>query len=496
MAEAAPFPRSTPEAEGIRSSAILAFVDAAERDVHDLHSLVLLRHGRVVAEMYWEPYGPANPHMLFSLSKSFTSTAVGLLVAEGRLSIDDRVVDFFPDEAPAHPDDRLRAMRVRHLLTMTTGHDPDPTGVVLQSGKSWTRAFLAQPVEHEPGTHFVYNSAATYMLSAIAQRLTGERLLHYLEPRLFAPLGIAHATWETSPEGIDAGGWGLSLTTADIAGFGQLYLQRGVWRGTRLLPETWVAQATSRQVPNGPSPNPDWEQGYGYQFWRCRHGAYRGDGAFGQFCVVMPEQEAVLAVTAGVSNMQAVLDLVWEHLLPAMGSNPVPDDPAMRRALADRLATLRLAPAAGRPGSPLVAELSGREFALADNVDGIQAIGFAFSADGGTLVIRDDQGSRRIPCGYDRWTLSDGSPLFMRGHPGESAASMKVAASGAWADDQTYVVELCWPGTPFRRTLSCRVEGDRLTVDQRMNVSFGPTELPRLEGRAIANPATDADQPN
>ena len=170
MTATAAFPRSTPEAQGIPSGAILAFLNAAERDAHHLHSLILLRRGQLVAEGYWEPYGPATPHMLFSLSKSFTSTAIGMLVGEGRLSVDDPVLGFFPDEAPAEPGERLRAMRVRHLLTMTTGHEADPTRAVRQRPVSWARTFLEEPLAHEPGTHFVYNSGATYFLSAIAQR--------------------------------------------------------------------------------------------------------------------------------------------------------------------------------------------------------------------------------------------------------------------------------------------------------------------------------------
>jgi CubicO group peptidase (beta-lactamase class C family) len=288
MTHDSPFPRSTPEAQGIPSAAIGAFVGAAERDLDAIHSFILLRHGHLVAEGWWEPYRPTDQHMLFSLSKSFTSSAIGLLVAEGRLSLDERVLSFFPDDAPPEPSDTLRAMRVRHLLTMSTGHAIDTTGPMTgELGRSWVRGFLAQPVEHEPGTHFVYNSGASYLLSAIVQQRSGGRMLDYLRPRLFAPLGIADPRWETSPEGIDVGGWGLRITTADIAAFGQLYLQGGEWRGRRILPEAWVTEATARQIANGPAPNRDWEQGYGYQFWRCQHGAYRGDGAFGQYCVVL-----------------------------------------------------------------------------------------------------------------------------------------------------------------------------------------------------------------
>jgi CubicO group peptidase (beta-lactamase class C family) len=183
--------------------------------------------------------------------------------------------------------------------------------VVFAGDERLTRAFLALPVAHKPGTHFLYNTPATYMLSAILQKATGTDLMDYLRPRLFEPLGIRNPSWEKSRDGITLGGYGLKVTTEDIARFGQLYLRKGQWRGKPLVPAAWVAVATARQTSNGSSPTSDWEQGYGYQFWRCRHGAYRGDGAFGQFCIVMPEQDTVVAITSGTRDLQGVLDLVW-----------------------------------------------------------------------------------------------------------------------------------------------------------------------------------------
>jgi CubicO group peptidase (beta-lactamase class C family) len=485
MLDVAPFQRSAPEAQGITSEAILAFVDAANQTIRDLHSFILVRHGAVVAEGYWEPFGPGYPHLMFSLSKSFTSTAIGLLVAEGRLTVDDRVLDLFAEQAPAELSDNLKAMRVRHLLTMTTGHHTDPTRGLRQSNGSWRREFLAQPVEHEPGTYFVYNSVATYMLSAIVQQITGQRLLDYLRPRLFEPLGIANPTWESSPEGIDVGGWGLAIKTSDIARFGQLYLQRGTWGGKQLLPAAWVDEATSRQVPNGPDENVDWVQGYGYQFWRCQHGAYRGDGAFGQFCIVMPDQEAVLAITSGVSNMQAVLDLVWKHLLPAMTASELSGNSTAKQALARGLDGLRLAPTDGQRDVPRATALSGHTYRLAENPARIDAVRFDFRPGATTLSLTGERGEQTIPCGHGEWLRSEGSVLAARGTFGDGAGPAKVAAAGAWTDDKTYVADLCWYETPFRRRLTCRFEGEHLIVEQQLNVSIVPTELPRLEGRLI-----------
>lgn len=332
-----PLPRSTPESQGVSSAGIRAFVETADKQVDTMHSFMLVRHGQVVAEAWWKPESDQKAHVLYSLSKSFTSTAIGLAVAEGKLSIEDPVLKFFPDDAPAQPSDKLKAMRVRDLLTMSCGHQTEPK---FPPGESWVKSFLAHPVEHNPGTHFLYNSPGTYMCSAIVQKVTGQTVLDYLRPRLFEPLDIQGAEWSTSPQGISTGGWGLFLKTEDIAKFGQLYLQRGQWNGKQLIPESWVGQATSKQVPNGSDPASDWNQGYGFQFWRCRHDVFRGDGAFGQFCIVLPGQDAVVAITADTKDMAGELNLVWEKLLPAFQAAPLPPNPDEETKLKQTISNL------------------------------------------------------------------------------------------------------------------------------------------------------------
>lgn len=317
-----PLPRSTPESQGVSSSAICNFIETANSKIESMHSFMLLRHGHVVAEAWWSPESPTKPHVLWSLSKSFTSTAVGLAVDEGKLSIDDRVMKYFDGKLPENPSDNLKAMRIRDLLTMSTGHQDE---VLLKDKTDWVSAFLAHPVPHKPGTHFKYNTPATFMQSAIVQQVTGQTVVDYLQTRLFDPLGIDKPTWDKSPDGYSLGGYGLYLCTEDIAKFGQLYLQKGKWKNIQIVPEKWVDQATAKQVSNGSDPERDWDQGYGFQFWRCRHGAYRGDGKDGQFCIVLPDQDAVIAITAKTSNMQAELNVVWETLLPAFHDKPLPE---------------------------------------------------------------------------------------------------------------------------------------------------------------------------
>lgn len=488
-------PRSCPESQGVSSSAILEFIAAAERETPELHSLMLLRHGHVLAEGWWAPYGPHSPHMLFSLSKSFASTAVGLAVAEGLLSLDDPVLQFFPDEAPREVSPHLAAMQVRHLLSMSTGHEQDTTGRLSDgAGGNWARGFLAQPVAQEPGTHFMYNSGATYMASAIVQRVTGETTLDYLRPRLFDPLGITDPTWETSPQGVSVGGWGLKIRTEDIARFGQLYLQRGEWEGRRLLPEAWVAEATAKQISNGDDPNSDWAQGYGFQFWRCRHNAYRGDGAFGQFCVVLPEQDAVVAITSGTNNLQGVLSLIWRHLLPAFSETPSAQDDAAQTTLAQRLADLSLQTPVGEAASPMAAQFSGRTYAFPSEDAGeggltVESGRWDFDGDGCRLTLRTPTGEHHIQADsnghWRRGTTTLGRdaarPLPAPGPPAERP----VAASGAWTATDTYVLKAYFYETPFSLTVTARFAEDRISLHLQQNVAFGPTERSPQEGQAI-----------
>jgi hypothetical protein len=305
-------------------------------------------------------------------------------------------------------------------------------------------------------------------------------LLDFLEPRLFEPLGIAAPTWESSPQGINVGGWGLSITTEDIARFGLLYLQNGEWGGVRLLPAAWVAEATSAQVSNGDDPDSDWAQGYGFQFWRCRHGAYRGDGAFGQFCVVLPAQEAVVAVTAGSGDMGGILRLVWEHLLPAMGPGVLPADPAAQDALRRRLAALSLPAPEGQSGSSHAVSVSGRTYAFEANTENehrIETARWDFGPDGAAVTVQAAGAVHRIEGSASAWRR--GTTTFGMGE------ARPVGVRGAWAAEDTYVLTAYFCETPYAVTLTARFTDDRMYLDIRQNVSFGPTAHAPLIGRAL-----------
>lgn len=397
------FPPVTPESMGLSSAAVLALLDRLEKGDHDPHSLIVLRDGKSLVEGWWAPYRRDRVHRLYSLSKSFTSVAVGLAIHEGRLTLDDRVLDFFPNEAPEDPSENLRTMRVRDLLTMTCGQDADDRSadMLKEPDGVWIRAFLRRPLPHKPGTHFFYNSSATYALSAILQKLTGETLLDYLQPRLLDPLGVGPARWESDPHGINVGGWGLYLTTDAIARFGQLLLQRGRWGDRRLIPEDWIDEATSAHADNSANVNPDWRLGYGYQFWRSRHG-FRADGAFGQFCVVVPERSLVVAITSATDDMQDVLDAVWDEILAPLTDGPLPENPDAAEALRTRLANLAAPfPPGGNAG------------------------------DDEAYVVETQEGTLRI--GMHDWIENEGGVTLFPG---------PIAAGGAWQADGSLLARL------------------------------------------------------
>lgn len=400
---------------------------------------MLLRDGYVIAEGWWEPYTPDRVHLLYSLSKTFTTTAVGIAVDEGLISLDDTVLSHFPELEREITDPRSRRMRVRHVLAMASGHREETLQRAHEIDSSnLVRGFLLLPPDEEPGTVFAYNQPCTYALSLIVQRASGTSLTDYLRPRLLDPLGIDDIGWITDEAGHELGFSGLHAQTEAIAAIGQLYLQKGEWDGRQVLPAEWVEEATRSHVANGADPASDWEQGYGFQFWMARHG-YRGDGAFGQLCVVLPEHGVVLAMTGQCDDMQGILDLAWEHLLPAFGQ---PDGSRAGSeadaALAARLASLALTPLDGaQPGG----RMNARQFLpAADNaLPRLTRVDLS-PVDGGlALTLTEGEDGLDVRAGFGDWTSRDGT-----------------AASAGWtdADGTSLAVDVIFVETPHRLHLN------------------------------------------
>lgn len=492
----------TRESLGISSSTVNAFLDAVGASPFEVHSLLVARKGQIAAQGWWAPYRAEAPHSLYSLSKSFTSTAVGFAVTERKLRLSDKVVDFFPQQRPAQVSEHLASLRVEHLLTMSVGQASDATPVVTRE-RDWAKTFLALPIEFQPGGMFLYNSAATYMLSAIVQKATGQKLVDYLRPRLFDPLGFPAMCWSECPHGINTGGWGLNATTESIFKFGQFCLQKGRWNGRQLLPASWIEQATTFKIqqPADKDQNldqlkrsSDWHQGYAYQFWRCRHDAYRGDGAFGQFCVVLPKLDAVVVLTSRTLDMQGLLNLVWEHLLPSIHDKSLPADSAASERLRARLAGLTLKLPEGAMSSPH--QTRQRDYTIEANTLGVQKLSIAFDADICRLGFDVDGRTHTIACGIGRWrdgeTELPGTPpefTELIGTYVSSKLPAKLAAAGAWQDADTFRMTWRYYETPHFDTVTLKFAGDRVDVAflnslTQMAAAVHPEKRPTLKGIA------------
>jgi CubicO group peptidase (beta-lactamase class C family) len=439
-------PRSTPAASGVSSRAIAALLDRLEAQSVECHSIMVVRHGQVVAEGWWAPYSAGRPHLLYSLTKSFTSVAVGLAVADGLLSLDDRVVNVLPDHVPADISEQGRRVTVHHLLSMTSGHRTDSLAEAWQlEPDDLVKGFLRVPFPDPEGTRHAYDNATTFLLARMVERVTGRGLPELLDERLFEPMGVDHAEWDRVAGGAAFGFHGLHLTTEAIAAFGELLRREGRWGDRQLIPGDWVRLATRRHIETRPAEvgggGADWLCGYGYQFWMSRHG-YFGEGNNGQMCVVVPEHDLVIAVTAAAIDHQALLDAIWECLLPGLdhGGSALDDE-----ALADRLRRLSLAPVPGAaaPGRSVEARLdaSAEDSPLPDGTTV-----FVDSADGGWLLRFGS--SLTVEAGHGEWRES--SPL---GRP--------VVAAGAWQGD-TFVADLYVITTPHRVRLV--VDADAATA--------------------------------
>lgn len=491
-------PRSTPEEQGISSKAIIDFIDAVKNSKHEFHSIMIVRHGKVVAEGWWNPYKPELKHTLYSVSKSFTATAIGYAVSEKKISVEDKVVSFFPDDVPATISPNLAELRIKHLLSMSVGHEMDPTGPVITK-TNWIKAFLSIPVDYAPGTKFVYNSVATYMLSAIVQKVTGQSVIDYLTPRLFAPLGIKGMDWETDPNKTNVGGWGLRLKTEDMAKFGQLFLQKGIWNGKQVLSSDWIREASTQKIEQDPSApqtrkdSSDWLQGYCYQMWRSRHNSYRGDGAFGQYILVLPEKDAVVAITSETSDMQGELDLVWKYLLPAFQPGKIRNDSRSVKALRDKLSALALDPFRGVTNIAMETTLSSRRYGMITNDRDLQGISMNFKDGMCQLTIDTDSLDYKINFGNGKWILSETTKygpylVAVAKHNRVGLAPFKIAASYAWRDSKTLELSLRYIESPHHETIRCTFEDDNITTEIASSFSDHKRMAKGVVKPALPNP--------
>jgi CubicO group peptidase (beta-lactamase class C family) len=479
-------PRSNPEMEGISSKGIIDFLNAIDTGKIELHSFIFMRHGKIVSEGWWNPYGPDLKHLMYSASKTFAATGIGLAVAENKLKLTDKVVSFFPASLPDTLSEFMSILTVKDLLTMSTGQDAEPRR---GQNDDWVRSFLAKAPVNKPGTVFKYNNTASFMLSAIVQQVTGVTLFDYLQPRVFKPLEMRGIDWDLNPQGINLGMIGLRLRTEDMAKFGQLLLQQGSWNGKQLLPKEWVKEATAFKIKSQggnekiPVEINDWYQGYCYQMWRGRNNSVRLDGMAGQFVILMPDKDAIVILTANASSTQKELDLVWTYLFPAIKSNnPLPANPELNTELKKMQTTLSLRPA-GKDvtKSTFESQVSGKEFELEKNSYNIQSVTFRFNNGGCNFVFTRDNISSAINIGTGYWKYTNTNLTSLLSPPRPVASKsidasykiqqpvVKVASLYVWTDNNTLEITSRFVEDNLgSETIACKFS----EVDGTINVSI------------------------
>lgn len=493
------FDRTTPEAVGIPSKSIEKLLDTLESGFTEMHGIQIMRYGKICAEGWWSPFAPGIRHNLMSTTKTYTATAIGIAVTEHLLALTDRIVDIFPEESPANPDELLAKLTVRDVLCMSCGMESEQKATV-----SWIHDFIHTPIKHVPGTVFMYNSTGSNILGAIIKKLTGQGLHEYLKSRLFDKIGInsSNLRWGYMPDGIEAGGAGLYATTEDNLRLIKLYSDGGVHKGERILSEEYVRQATSKQIDTSSQAiaypfAKDNAVGYGFQLWMCRpKGVYRADGAMGQYAIVCPDHDMIISITEtgrGIDGPQRTLDALWGFLSEVSAVSTLPEDHTASSRLKKRLSRLAIARPAYKPFSPKTAEIGGRTFETTSgtfyfedqtlltfcgnkHTSSISHFCFHFSADSCVLVFTQDDNEFSVNIAID------GSRALNTLQLSKNVATL-VYFSGAWTDEDTLTLRARWIETCFEKEVRfCFRNNTCVVTSSDPLMSYGPlgpfNELP------------------
>jgi CubicO group peptidase (beta-lactamase class C family) len=408
----------------------MKFIDSIYEKQINLHSFMILRKGKVAAEGYFSPFDEALKHNIFSVSKSVTSAAIGIAIAEGLISLEDKVIDFFPEKLEGEVHRFTAMMKIKHLLSMATVH-PRSTDTSIED---WVKGFLNTPPSHIPGTTFAYDTTGTHTLCAIIQKVTGMTVHEYLRTRLLDAVGIGEIEWESCPLGINKGGSGIKCTTEDLARFGQLYLQRGQWNEVQVLPKGWVELSTARHIDNSNARMLlDVQLGYGYQFWRTRHDSYCAFGMAGQLVLVLPDKETVFVCTANTllykDGQQMIMESFWENIYPALLDESLEEDLASYNELKKRLKELSLVLPKGKNESNTAKRVSGKRFNLEENTLGYHSLEFIFEGEDSKLRFSKEDTFIELKFGMNKWI--EGTEPFM---------NFKSASAATWVDEKTCVL--------------------------------------------------------
>lgn len=459
---------STPSKQGVNPRSIISFIDEMAREDIKLHGMVIIKNGYVVAEGYWKPYSAERVHQLCSVTKTFTAMAIGFAVDEGYISVDDTLYKFFPDKFPENADERTKNITIHDLLCMASGFDSEPS--LIEAGDA-VKAFLSKKQENTPGTQFRYNSVGSHMLSEILYKVTGEQISEYLKPRLFEPLGIKYFKWLKTPQGADFGGAGLHLTTMDIAKAGLLLLQKGEWKGKQILPRQWAESMTEKKidsVPEGPEWI-DWAEGYCYQMWcGTQEGSYRLDGAFGQYSMVFPKENMVIAFTAANNKRPLTKHIMKKHLFDIINTEDAEGDALLQ----EKLDTLSVKETVRTNRSETEKKVHSKAYYIEENEMSLVPLSerwFVCEYNSGIDFMQFDFYEKHMIL---RWSESGKIACIKAGLDGESIEDVHRASyidrpllsHAYWEDDSTLVVVMRSIEEFTALTLRCIFQGETIRV--------------------------------
>lgn len=471
--------RKTPESMGIPSGAIARALKAIAESKKDIHSMLIVRDGALVFEHYFAPYVAETRHALYSCSKTFTSMLIGIAQEKGLLRIEDKLYEYYPEIIIADGNELARDMRIKDLLMMGTGHGDDTFGAMFDApDKNYPRAFFSLAVDHEPGTHFIYNNGATYMLSNLLTRLTGRSALDLANEWIFSKIGIEGAIWQDDGQGVSIGASGLYITPTDMARFGWLIMNEGRWKSEQVLPAAYVREAQLKHIdnrnPSDPNQNPNWAAGYGYQMWRCAFDAFRADGMGGQYICMMPQKGVEFVFTSGLGDdMGYLLDVVRDYLMDEVRDAALNDDEKSRAGLLDLSKRLSDPPKTSRPkeadGLPW-----GKEIVFSESQNGIERMRiddqqFSCTLNGETI------------CAKYAWNAPELSEPVKQGEirPVFPYDEYQLAGRAYWENGLTTVIQLL--SEPMTVRCHFTIDGDDVTVDWKVTMGISET----LHGKVV-----------
>jgi CubicO group peptidase (beta-lactamase class C family) len=431
----------SPESLGIPSRAILNFLQRIDAERINMHGFLLVRHNKIAAEGYWAPWSVDRKHRMYSISKSFVSLAIGMMIDEGKLTLDDRVAEYFSDKLPDTLHPWLAASTVRDLLTMSTAHSRTS---YTRDDPDWVWTFFNRAPSHPPGTIFSYDTAATVVLTATVERLAGMTFLDYMRPRFLDRIGFSADAWcVRTPEGGSWGGSGVICTLRDLAKVALTCMNGGVWGEEQVLPKGYVSAATAKQIDNAMRGN----SGYGYQIWRDKENGFSFRGMGSQYAICFPDQEFLftcIADTQGAPAGSAIPAVMREELYPHLSDAPLPEDRDTHAALVDKIEQLAVLPLPGNAAVQAAPEIDGAWYTLEDNPMGITRMRLSFEGDQGTWEYTNGQGDNVLRFGIGRQVPGK---FPQRNYFGEqigfiSGVEYDCLASAAWIDEETLNMEV------------------------------------------------------